>query len=473
MPISEKTLRAYEVQLRRIEEHRLKNAEKNIRRIYQALRKDLIAFLAMEYANNAEDDVLTFDVLYGKGRYARFLEETEKHIDSFTPETRAEITSLVNNTYKAVYAGLVDAVIKTKKVSDVQKELETVKAVRPEVLRRAVLNPVSGLTLPDRLEKRRREIIYDIKQQVGIGLSYGDRYSTIAKRISDSCEFNYTKAIRVARTESRRVLEMGLDDSANEIDTVIKNGSSGLIGVKTWRTMKDERVRPQRRVKTKSGWKTYKSKPNAPNHVKMEGQTVLTNELFDLGSGVKSKAPLQSGVAGHDINCRCFIEHDWLTPEEYAEVTKKEPSKTVDKSGDSSIIKKKVETAGNDVNYVGKIDREIYKCVTKDIVTEDVIITDNQITHIKERHPNDYERYGEYIPKILNDPDYILEANKPDTAFVLKSISENNKKFQLILRLKTKNDPEHYKNSIITFLKIKDKEWKRCIKNKKILYKKE
>ena len=53
MPISEKTLRAYEVQLRRIEEHRLKNAEKNIRRIYQALRKDLIAFLAMEYANKA------------------------------------------------------------------------------------------------------------------------------------------------------------------------------------------------------------------------------------------------------------------------------------------------------------------------------------------------------------------------------------------------------------------------------------
>lgn len=28
------------------------------------------------------------------------------------------------------------------------------------------------------------------------------------------------------------------------------------------------------------------------------------------------------------------------------------------------------------MKYIGKIDREIYQCVTKDIVTEDVIITE-------------------------------------------------------------------------------------------------
>lgn len=125
------------------------------------------------------------------------------------------------------------------------------------------------------------------------------------------------------------------------------------------------------------------------------------------------------------------------------------------------------------MNFVGKINREIYKCVTEDIVTDEVIITENQILHIRERHPSDYEKFGEYIPQILAEPDYILEANKPNTAFVLKRITVDEKNFQLILRLKTSQDREDYKNSIITFLKIKDREWNRCIKNKKILYKRE
>lgn len=35
------------------------------------------------------------------------------------------------------------------------------------------------------------------------------------------------------------------------------------------------------------------------------------------------------------------------------------------------------------MHTVGKIDREIYKCITKDIVTDEVIITDERIGHIK------------------------------------------------------------------------------------------
>ena len=45
---------------------------------------------------------------------------------------------------------------------------------------------------------------------------------------------------------------------------------------------------------------------------------------------------------------------------------------------------------GNDVFTIGKIDIEIYKCVAEDIVTDEVIITDERIQHIKSRHPDDY-----------------------------------------------------------------------------------
>ena len=119
---------------------------------------------------------------------------------------------------------------------------------------------------------------------------------------------------------------------------------------------------------------------------------------------------------------------------------------------------------------VGKIDLEIFKCISDDITTDEVVITDRQLAHIKEKHPQDYELYSEYIPDILMDPDYILEANKPSSAVLLKEVVSNNEKIQLVIRFKTRTDPKDYKNSIITFMKIRQKEWNRLLNNKKILY---
>lgn len=126
-----------------------------------------------------------------------------------------------------------------------------------------------------------------------------------------------------------------------------------------------------------------------------------------------------------------------------------------------------------EVHTVGRINREIYKCVTADIVTDEVVITDNQIQHIKERHPNDYERFSLYFGEIVSSPDFIVKSNKPDTALILKEIQKEDELFKTVLRLATSKDNPEYKNSIITFMKIDEKEWNRLLRNKKILYKKE
>lgn len=125
------------------------------------------------------------------------------------------------------------------------------------------------------------------------------------------------------------------------------------------------------------------------------------------------------------------------------------------------------------MQYIGKINKEIYRCVTEDIITDEVIITDTQIQHIKERHPNDYERYFKYAKEIIENPDYILEANKPNTAFLLKHIEDNGKNYEMIIRLQTSIDPSEYKNSVITFLKVEEKRYFRYLRTKKILYKSE
>jgi len=125
------------------------------------------------------------------------------------------------------------------------------------------------------------------------------------------------------------------------------------------------------------------------------------------------------------------------------------------------------------VYTVGYIDVEKYKMVSKHIQTAQVIITEERIRHIQERHPEDYERYAEYLKEIVEDPDYILEANKPNTAFILKEVQAADEKFQLILRLSVAGDTPEYKNSVITFLKIDQKRFQRYLRTKKILYKSE
>lgn len=279
-------------QVRRIEEHREKGTEEKIRKTYQELLKELRHYLADEYTTFAEDDALTYGMLQKHGYYARFLEEVEKKINDISPEVRRLIRSTVDQTYEATYNGMVESVKKTAQGVD----LGVLKGCTPDVIKRAVENPISKLTLNDRLEKHRKEIVYDIKQNISVGLMNGDRYSTMANRIKQSVEGNYKKAVRIARTETHRVREAGNQDAAISVNHALKDSTAGITMTKTWKTMKDERVRPSGKTKK------Y-------NHRKMEGITIPVNEEFTLPSGTKTLAPGQSGVAGEDINCRCYLSY--------------------------------------------------------------------------------------------------------------------------------------------------------------------
>ena len=282
-------------QVRRIEEHREAGAETKIRRTYQKILKELRHYLADTYSQYAEDDKLTYDILQRHGRYARFLDEVEKKINDLSPETKRLIRSVVEQTYEHTYNGMIEAVKNT--ANDV---ISGLKGCTPAILRRAVENPVSKLTLNDRLEKHRKEIIYDIKQAITVGLVNGDRYSTMANRIKQSVDGSYKKAIRISRTETHRVREAGNLDAAESVQTALNTGDVPLQMMKVWKTMKDERVRP---AKQKGKNKQY-------DHRKMDGVAVKIDEMFTLPSGAKTMAPGQSGVAGEDINCRCYLSYE-------------------------------------------------------------------------------------------------------------------------------------------------------------------
>lgn len=125
------------------------------------------------------------------------------------------------------------------------------------------------------------------------------------------------------------------------------------------------------------------------------------------------------------------------------------------------------------MNFICKIDRELYRVVETDLLTDDVIITEEQILHIEDGHPGDYDRLAAYIPQVLQDPDYILRGNRPHTALVLKQIITPELTAEVVLRLKVPGDPDEYKNSVITMWSIGQKRFRRLLRQSEILYKKD
>ena len=123
------------------------------------------------------------------------------------------------------------------------------------------------------------------------------------------------------------------------------------------------------------------------------------------------------------------------------------------------------------MNTLVKLDIELYKRVSDDIATEEVIVTEKQIEHINKRHQDAYEKYGQYIPEVILNPDYIVESPRYATAIVMKEMQiEDGAKLKLVLRINTSSDPDGYKNSVITFMRIRAQDWNRILRNKNILY---
>lgn len=130
------------------------------------------------------------------------------------------------------------------------------------------------------------------------------------------------------------------------------------------------------------------------------------------------------------------------------------------------------QTQNAQIYTIGYLDMSIYECISKDYITDEVVITEKQLIHIKERHPEAYKNAISYIERILEQPDYIIKDKKPNTGLVVKQIVACEKHMLLVLRICT-SCKEGYKNSIITGWEISEARLKNYLMNKQVLYKRE
>lgn len=350
-----KDLEYYLVQARRIAEHREAGAEEAIRKEFNKLLKDLKAYIGDVHAKYAADDgSLSFADLQKAGYNARFLEEIEKRIGVATPEVAKELHALVEDTYEMAYKSMIKGVEKVSKGADLGETFEDAVAITPEQIKNAVDNPYMEVALA----KNHKTIIYDIRQIVATGLMNGDRYNTIAKRITVALDKEtgpYKNAILIARTEAHRVREAGNNDAAVAVDKELQGGSTGMRMTKTWKTMKDERVRPQYvRKRKKGGWSKGFAKKGA-NHMILEGQVVLADENFDLKDGNTAPCPGSSGIAAHDCNDRCYASFEMMTDDEFYAKTGRHFPKA-QPSAEELALKKEMELMTEETKL--KADRD-------------------------------------------------------------------------------------------------------------------
>ena len=125
------------------------------------------------------------------------------------------------------------------------------------------------------------------------------------------------------------------------------------------------------------------------------------------------------------------------------------------------------------IHSLGVLNWQIYDCISNKHMSDEVIITDEQLQHIRERHPEAYTDVLFYIRAILADPDYIFQDKTVNTGLIVKRIQHKKESAVLVLKIVTPDDKKYYKNSVLTCWKITEKRLENYLRNKNIIYRKE
>lgn len=125
------------------------------------------------------------------------------------------------------------------------------------------------------------------------------------------------------------------------------------------------------------------------------------------------------------------------------------------------------------MQIIAAIERDLYTVISDSIASERVIITDERVEHIRQRHPGDWEHYSAFISDTITDPDFILRDDHPDTAICVRQVVTGGeiRFLRTTLRLQARKEIKERENSVLTFQKINRKEYGRLSRSKKVVYK--
>lgn len=248
-------------------------AEKEIIRAYAASLKKIRAQLAEIYAKYEREGQLTYAEMAKYNRLSNLFGDVSSELKNMTGSNARLTKKLAGDVYQESYYRAAWAI-----EAEVQAALRY-GLLNPKTIEASVQNPLSGLTLNERLQRNRADVIVRIREQITQGLVQGESYAKMAGRIKGVLENDVVKAVRVAQTEAHR------NQMAGRLYSADHAADAGVEFKKVWVSTLDGRTRDTHQV--------------------MDGQKVDPDKDFVSPSGASGPAPGMLGAAAEDINCRC------------------------------------------------------------------------------------------------------------------------------------------------------------------------
>lgn len=125
-----------------------------------------------------------------------------------------------------------------------------------------------------------------------------------------------------------------------------------------------------------------------------------------------------------------------------------------------------------EIQSLGTINTKVLEKEFGKIRTDEIIVTNERMEHIKMRHPEDYDLFEKYGKKSVSDPDFMIkDCKNKGTVFMIKKLPETN--LNVVVRVVLETDDSKLKNSVMTFYRIRERNLKKLIEKNELLYKKE
>lgn len=261
---------------------RINQALRQISRVFGKSVFSLKRQLSDVYEKYEKDGKLSRDDMVKFDRLNQLFKTVDGVIDNGHHQIKAEIYGAVKFSYEQSH-NLTSYAIE----SEARKHLKGAVASK-EVINAAIEAKIDKLTLPQRLEKDRTTLTNRIKDAIEKGIREGSSYGNMAKLIQEATGIGKRKAMNTARTEAHRVQEKGRIDSARSAN------AQGIIMMKEWNDVGDDRVRHRPK--------------NKADHRFLNGQKIPVEQEF-IGKVGRGMSPSNMGAAAEDCNCRCFLTY--------------------------------------------------------------------------------------------------------------------------------------------------------------------
>lgn len=310
----------------------IKKRERNVKQDYKAAYRRLRNKLQKIYADYEDEDdgvKISIDKFKALDREAsRIVAQMYKRNEEAVQNT---LESVLNTSYKSV-----NTITSKYNIEAVARKIDANNIIKKQV---------AGHIWTDRIKKYGADFVYDVHGIIHQGLDNGDTYTTTARKLKERFGKDIGNTMRIARTESARVLE---DSKYQAFEDLA--GNENVKVFKVWHTMGDEAVRD--------------------THDAMEGVKVAYDEDFILPSGAKCQYPKGTGVAAEDINCRCYVEY--VTEPVKDENTKKTTQNNIIKAENVGINKqdkkdKKEEKHSEAYTYIKNSLKDVKRVEVKEL----------------------------------------------------------------------------------------------------------